>query len=214
MSTMGSRRESSRTSSAASTASRCSWRPRGAIRQREFDGEVGHVGTLPVRSARPDCRWSGGARVDSSVAPGAPSRAAPGPALRLDRLGPDRPAGTVPCGRTRPSAATSTEQWHVIDAEGAILGRLATEVATLLRGKHKPIFAPHIDTGDHVIVVNAAGSRSSPARGTTSSTTATPATPAGSAPRVSTSCSRATPSASCGSRCSACCRRARSAGRC
>lgn len=46
--------------------------------------------------------------------------------------------------------------WHVIDADGAVLGRLATEVATLLRGKHKPIWAPHVDTGDHVIVVNAA----------------------------------------------------------
>jgi len=46
--------------------------------------------------------------------------------------------------------------WHVVDAEGAVLGRVATEVATLLRGKHKPIFAPHVDTGDHVIVINAA----------------------------------------------------------
>ncbi len=43
----------------------------------------------------------------------------------------------------------------MIDADGAILGRLATEVATLLRGKHKPIWAPHVDTGDHVIIVNA-----------------------------------------------------------
>jgi large subunit ribosomal protein L13 len=55
-----------------------------------------------------------------------------------------------------PRASDITREWHVIDAEGAILGRLATEVATLLRGKHKPIFAPHVDTGDHVIVVNAA----------------------------------------------------------
>jgi large subunit ribosomal protein L13 len=54
-----------------------------------------------------------------------------------------------------PTPADITREWHVIDAEGAILGRLATEIATLLRGKHKPIFAPHIDTGDHVIVVNA-----------------------------------------------------------
>lgn len=46
--------------------------------------------------------------------------------------------------------------WRVIDAEGEVLGRVATEVATLLRGKHKPIWAPHVDTGDHVIVVNAA----------------------------------------------------------
>jgi large subunit ribosomal protein L13 len=48
-------------------------------------------------------------------------------------------------------------RWYVIDANGAVLGRLATEVASILRGKHKPIFAPHMDTGDHVIVVNAAG---------------------------------------------------------
>jgi len=46
--------------------------------------------------------------------------------------------------------------WHVVDAEGLILGRLATEVASVLRGKRKAIFAPHTDTGDHVIVVNAA----------------------------------------------------------
>jgi len=45
--------------------------------------------------------------------------------------------------------------WHVIDAEDVVLGRLATQVATLLRGKHKPTFAPHMDTGDFVIIVNA-----------------------------------------------------------
>jgi large subunit ribosomal protein L13 len=54
-----------------------------------------------------------------------------------------------------PKRSEITRDWHVIDAEGAILGRLATEVATLLRGKHKPTFAPHMDTGDFVIVVNA-----------------------------------------------------------
>jgi large subunit ribosomal protein L13 len=43
----------------------------------------------------------------------------------------------------------------VVDAEGLVLGRLASEVARVLRGKHKPIFAPHLDTGDHVIIVNA-----------------------------------------------------------
>ncbi len=48
-------------------------------------------------------------------------------------------------------------RWYVIDASGAVLGRLASEVAAILRGKHKPIFAPHADTGDHVIVVNARG---------------------------------------------------------
>lgn len=45
--------------------------------------------------------------------------------------------------------------WYVIDADGKTLGRLATEVAKLLRGKHKPIYTPHVDTGDFVIVVNA-----------------------------------------------------------
>jgi large subunit ribosomal protein L13 len=54
-----------------------------------------------------------------------------------------------------PKPADITRAWHVVDAEGLVLGRLATEVARVLRGKHKPIFAPHMDTGDHVIVVNA-----------------------------------------------------------
>ena len=47
-------------------------------------------------------------------------------------------------------------KWYVLDAEGKTLGRLAVEVAKILRGKHKPTFTPHVDTGDHVIVVNAA----------------------------------------------------------
>jgi large subunit ribosomal protein L13 len=55
-----------------------------------------------------------------------------------------------------PKEADIERAWHVIDAEGMVLGRVATEVANLLRGKHKPIFAPNVDTGDHVIVVNAA----------------------------------------------------------
>ena len=54
-----------------------------------------------------------------------------------------------------PKASEITRAWHVIDAEGLVLGRLCTEAARILRGKHKPIFAPHIDTGDHVIIVNA-----------------------------------------------------------
>ena len=55
-----------------------------------------------------------------------------------------------------PKPADINRAWHVIDAEGQVLGKVATEAATLLRGKHKPIWAPHVDTGDHVIVVNAA----------------------------------------------------------
>jgi large subunit ribosomal protein L13 len=54
-----------------------------------------------------------------------------------------------------PKASEITRAWHVIDADGMVLGRLCTEAARVLRGKHKPTFAPHIDTGDHVIVVNA-----------------------------------------------------------
>ena len=54
-----------------------------------------------------------------------------------------------------PKAADIQRQWHVIDASDVVLGRLASHVAILLRGKHKPIFAPHLDTGDFVIVVNA-----------------------------------------------------------
>ncbi len=54
-----------------------------------------------------------------------------------------------------PTPADITRAWHVVDADGLVLGRLATEVAVLLRGKHKPGFAPHVDTGDHVVVVNA-----------------------------------------------------------
>jgi large subunit ribosomal protein L13 len=54
-----------------------------------------------------------------------------------------------------PKAAEITRAWHVIDAEGLVLGRLCTEAARILRGKHKPTFAPHMDTGDHVIIVNA-----------------------------------------------------------
>ena len=48
-----------------------------------------------------------------------------------------------------------TREWWIVDAEGVVLGRLASEVAQRLRGKHKPYFSPHLDTGDHVIVVNA-----------------------------------------------------------
>jgi large subunit ribosomal protein L13 len=55
-----------------------------------------------------------------------------------------------------PKPADIVRKWHVVDADGVVLGRMATEVARILRGKHKPIFAPHVDTGDHVIVVNAA----------------------------------------------------------
>jgi large subunit ribosomal protein L13 len=55
-----------------------------------------------------------------------------------------------------PTAGSVVRQWHVIDAEGQVLGRVATVAARLLQGKHKAVYTPHIDTGDHVVVVNAA----------------------------------------------------------
>ena len=54
-----------------------------------------------------------------------------------------------------PGAKTIERKWYVVDAEGKTLGRLAAQVATVLRGKHKPIYTPYLDTGDYVIVVNA-----------------------------------------------------------
>jgi large subunit ribosomal protein L13 len=60
--------------------------------------------------------------------------------------------------------ALSQRRWYVVDARGKILGRLATEIAKVLRGKNKPIFAPNQDTGDFVIVVNARGIKLSGAK--------------------------------------------------
>ncbi|UCM89899.1 50S ribosomal protein L13 [Streptomyces marincola] len=54
-----------------------------------------------------------------------------------------------------PKPADIQRQWHVIDAADVVLGRLASQAATLLRGKHKPIYAPHVDTGDFVVIINA-----------------------------------------------------------
>ena len=54
-----------------------------------------------------------------------------------------------------PKAGDITRNWYLIDAEGQTLGKVATKAADLLRGKHKPTFAPHMDCGDHVIIINA-----------------------------------------------------------
>jgi large subunit ribosomal protein L13 len=54
-----------------------------------------------------------------------------------------------------PTAAQARRTWYVVDADGKVLGRLATRIATVLRGKHKALFTPHMDTGDFVVVVNA-----------------------------------------------------------
>ena len=54
-----------------------------------------------------------------------------------------------------PKKSEIERTWHLVDAEGLVQGRMATEIATIVRGKHKATYAPHIDTGDHVIVINA-----------------------------------------------------------
>jgi large subunit ribosomal protein L13 len=64
-----------------------------------------------------------------------------------------------------PRASEIERVWYVVDAQNVILGRLATQVAAVLRGKHKPQFAPHVDVGDFVIVVNAAGVQLTGAKG-------------------------------------------------
>ena len=78
-----------------------------------------------------------------------------------------------------PKASEITRAWHVIDADGLVLGRMCTEAARVLRGKHKPIFAPHIDTGDHVVIINAEQGRADQGQGRQArASTATAATPA------------------------------------
>jgi large subunit ribosomal protein L13 len=62
----------------------------------------------------------------------------------------------MPTPRTfTPKKAEITRAWHIVDADGMTVGRMATEVARILRGKHKPVFAPHMDMGDFVIIINA-----------------------------------------------------------
>jgi len=72
--------------------------------------------------------------------------------MQIERVSAER----VSAVRTyTPRASEIERNWHVVDAEGLTLGRMSTEVARVLRGKHKATFSPHIDTGDHVIIVNA-----------------------------------------------------------
>ena len=57
--------------------------------------------------------------------------------------------------RYSPKKSEIERNWHLVDADGLILGRMASEIAKLLRGKHKPTYSPHIDVGDHVVIINA-----------------------------------------------------------
>jgi ribosomal L13-like protein len=67
------------------------------------------------------------------------------------------------------------KRWHLIDADGLVVGRVATIIANILRGKHKPSFTPHVDCGDHVVVINADKVRFTAASWSRRSTTSTPA---------------------------------------
>ncbi len=74
---------------------------------------------------------------------------------RGNRPAPTNEEGITAVRTYSPKPADIQREWHVIDATDVVLGRLAVHAANLLRGKHKPIFAPHVDTGDFVIVINA-----------------------------------------------------------
>ena len=90
-----------------------------------------------------------------------------------------------------PRAGEIERRWYIVDAEGQTLGRLCSEVARVLLGKHKATFTPNLDTGDFVIVVNAAKIRGSPAQSSTkNSTTDTRGFPAGSSSDSNTEMSR------------------------
>ncbi len=68
--------------------------------------------------------------------------------------------GTRPSTAKAPGAPANTDrQWHIIDADGKVLGRIASHAARLLQGKHKPTWTPYLDRGDHVVIVNAASVR-------------------------------------------------------
>src|SRR5436190_5730924 len=75
---------------------------------------------------------------------------------RLDCFVPPVSPSAVSLRTFTPKPADIQRAWHVVDADGMVLGRVATQVATLLRGTPKPIWSPHVDCGDHVIVINAA----------------------------------------------------------
>lgn len=60
---------------------------------------------------------------------------------------------------TKPADADEARRWYVVNAEGQTLGRLASQIAAILKGKHKPIYSPSVDCGDYVVVVNAENSR-------------------------------------------------------
>ena len=103
------------------------------------------------------CRsgWSALALVAGSIAPysSADPRWSTRPPWSASSVLPTKQVVSV--STYTPKASEIQRAWHVVDAEGLILGRMASEVAAILRGKHKPTFTPHMDTGDHVVIINA-----------------------------------------------------------
>ena len=105
----------------------------------------------------------GSAAVDTTLRAGYLKRLSQNHLVAINRLDPTRtnrgPAPTYVLLHMKTYSATPRDiehQWYIVDAEGMVLGRLATEVAKIIRGKHKPMYTPHMDTGDNVIVINAA----------------------------------------------------------
>ena len=98
-------------------------------------------------------------------------------------------------------AAEVEKKWHLIDADGLVVGRVASIIANILRGKHKPSFTPHVDCGDHVVVINADKVRfTGKQAGPTRSITSTPAMPAASRRSPRARCSRAASPSACSKR--------------
>jgi len=104
--------------------------------------------------------------------------------------------------------------WYVVDASDKVLGRLASAIAHRLRGKHKPIFTPHIDTGDFIVVTNVEKIKVTGNKVKTSSIIAIAVIPAGSGPRPSAKCRGAFPAARSNTRSRACSPRGRSGTPC
>src|SRR4029450_9654212 len=123
------------------------------------------LGQLPGRTRPESCRWRRDAATLTLAAIARYSarslRVAALALLSCAKGAPGVAPGRSCCDRqyaappTTPKAGEVERRWHVIDATDVVLGRLASQAATLLRGKHKPIFAPHVDAGDFVIIVNA-----------------------------------------------------------
>src|SRR5262249_33475400 len=144
-------------------------RPLRADSPRQVDAceppsDLARPADLPCESPQVPGMWSAGAlsvaRQDPAGGRRGGGRTQEKGTKGLTEIG---PAPNMTCCRFQggvmptvmPKEESIDRKWFLVDAEGRVLGRLATQVATILRGKHKPTFAPHLDVGDHVVVINA-----------------------------------------------------------